>query len=370
MKQDAKRLTKVIIYGLFVFFLGILLVYSVIYKFPSVFKETITKVEREVTVTDVGIADAIEKVYNSVVIVSNYKGDSVYTSGSGFIYKIDGEDTYLITNYHVIATGDSYKITYSDGSILDATLVGQDQYADIAVLKVQTKADIKAVETGKSDNLRVGDTAFTVGAPLDNTYSWTVTRGIVSGKDRLVEVRLSSATSTDYIMNVLQTDAAVNNGNSGGPLCNSNGEVIGVVNAKISSTGVEGMGFAIPIEVALEKAEQMISGTSSEYPYLGISMLNVENALSYPQYSSYLAESELTKGVIVIDVESNSVADKAKLQKGDIITEINNKDISNIAYLRYELYKYSVGDKIKISYYRDGKEKSVEEKLTSNLKVS
>jgi len=171
-------------------------------------------------------------------------------------------------------------------------------------------------------------------------------------------------------MNVLQTDAAVNSGNSGGPLCNSNGEVIGVISAKISSTGVEGMGFAIPIEIAIEKAEQIINGESSEYPYLGISMLNVSEISRFPQYYMYINSSEITSGVMVIDVQKNSSAASAKLETGDVIIKINGNKITNVAYLRYELYKYKVGDNIEVTYIRDGKEKTVSIKLSSKLPVS
>ena len=290
MKQNSKRKTRVIVYTLFGVLLGVFLTYGILYKFPKVFQETITKIEKDVTVTDEGIADAVEKVYNYVVVISTYKKETQYASGSGFIYKVDNKEMYIITNYHVIAEGDNFKVTYIDGEIVEAKLLGGDQYSDIAVLSVKLRSDMKAVELGKTSTLRVGDTTFTVGAPLDNVYSWTVTRGIISGKERFVEVSLSNAYGTDYVMNVLQTDAAVNSGNSGGPLCNSNGDVIGVINAKISSTGVEGMGFAIPIEIAQEKAEQIINGESSEYPYLGISMVSVSDVMSYPQYYRYISE--------------------------------------------------------------------------------
>lgn len=359
-----------IIYGIALFFLGIFLAYGIMYKFPAIFQETITKIEKDVTVTDKGIADAVEKVYDSVIIVSTYKGDTQYSSGSGFLYKVDGKKTYIITNHHVVEGGDNYKVTYTNGEIEEATLLGGDQYADIAVLEVATKDNFDAVELGTTDALRVGDTTFTVGAPLDNVYSWTVTRGIISGKERLVEISLSNSYSSDYIMNVLQTDAAVNSGNSGGPLCDSNGEVIGVISAKISSTGVEGMGFAIPIEVAQEKAEQIINGESSEYPYLGASMANVTDVMYDRTYSVYLRQSSLTSGVMIIDVEKNSGAEKAKLQAGDIIISINGNKISNVAYLRYELYKHNIGDTIEITYEREGKEKTVSVKLSSKYQTN
>lgn len=368
MKQNTDKKTRIIVYTMFGLFLGLFLAYGIIYKFPAMFKETITKIEKDVTVTDEGIADAVEKVYDSVIIVSTYKDTTLYSSGSGFIYKIDGKKSYLITNNHVIASGNKFTVTYTNGDVAEAKLLGGDEYADIAVLEVSTKENFKAVDIGKSETLRVGDTTFTVGAPLDNVYSWTVTRGIISGKERLVEVAVDSNRS-DYIMNVLQTDAAVNSGNSGGPLCNSNGDVIGVISAKISSAGVEGMGFAIPIETALEKAEQIINGEASEYPYLGISMINVEEAYRYPQYYSYL-DGKIKSGVMVIDVQKNSSAANAKMQSGDVITKINGKNISNVAYLRYELYKHNVGDTIKITIIRGGNEKTLSLKLSSKLQTS
>ena len=371
MKQNSGKKTRFIAYTLLGILLGVFLTYGIVYKFPKIFQETITKIEKDVTVTDEGIADAVEKVYDSVVVITTLKGENPIASGSGFIYKINNKTSYIITNYHVIADGNSFKVTYVDGEIVDAKLLGGDQYSDIAVLSVNTKENIKTVEIGKTENLRVGDTTFTVGAPLDdNVYSWTVTRGIISGKERLVEVSLSNAYGTDYVMNVLQTDAAVNRGNSGGPLCNSNGDVIGVINAKISSTGVEGMGFAIPIEIAIEKAEQIINGSSSEYPYLGISMLSVSDVSSYPQFYRFINGTKITSGVMVIDVEKNSSAASAKLQTGDVIIKINNKDVSNVAFLRYELYKYKVGDKIEITYIRNGKENKTTMKLSSKLQTS
>ena len=165
MKQNTNRKTRMVVYTLLILFIGVFLAYGFMYKFPKLFHETITKIEKDVTVTDEGIADAVEKVYDSVIVVSNYKNDKLYASGSGFIYKVDGKDTYIITNHHVVADGTSYKVTYTDGSVEDAFLLGGDVYADIAILKVSTKDDVKAVSIGKSEVLRVGDTTFTVGAP-------------------------------------------------------------------------------------------------------------------------------------------------------------------------------------------------------------
>lgn len=365
MKQKTDSKTRLVVYTIFILLLGVLITYGIIYKFPELFQETITKIERDVTVTDEGIADAVEKVYDSVIIISTYKGEKLYASGSGFVYKKENDKFYIITNHHVIADGDNYKITYTDGTEESVKLLGGDIYADIAILEAPVKDGVEAVSIGKTEDLRTGDTTFTIGAPLDYVYSWTVTRGIISGKERLVEVSISNNSDTDYIMNVLQTDAAVNSGNSGGPLCNSNGEVIGVISAKISSTGVEGMGFAIPIETVVEKAEQIIYKEATDYPYLGVEMVNVSTAMSYFQYYSYFKNYDKTDGVLVTGVEKNSAAFNAGLQSGDIIVKINDTEVSNVAYLRYELYKHKIGDSIKITIVRDGKEKTITVKLTA-----
>ena len=371
MKQNSDKKTRMVVYTILILLLGAFLAYGIIYKFPTLFQETITKIERDVTVTDKGIADAVEKVYDAVVVVSNYKGEDPYASGSGFVYKSDDKNFYIVTNHHVVSGGDNFKITYSDGTTEEATLLGGDIYADIAILKTKVKEDVEPVSIGKTESLRVGDTTFTIGAPLANVYSWTVTRGIISGKERLVEVEVeTSGGKAPYIMNVLQTDAAVNSGNSGGPLCDSNGEVIGVISAKISSTGVEGMGFAIPIEVAVEKAEQIINGDATNYPYIGVSMYDIEEALSDFRYSSYVRRLNITSGAFITGVEYNSPAAKAGLQEGDVITKVNDKEISNVAYFRYELYKHKIGDTLEIAYLREGKEKKVSIKLAVNKSVN
>ena len=363
MKKAPKIITTFLLF-IGTFILGITSTFFIIDKYPSKFYETITKLEKDVTITENGIADAVDTVYDSVIVVSTYKQNQLIGTGSGFIYKTNESEAYLITNHHVVDGGNSFKITFTDGDEVDATLVGSDEYSDIAVLKVENKEGYKAVEIGNSDTMRVGDTTFVVGAPLGDVYSWSVTRGILSGKERLVEVSLSNSRESDYIMNVLQTDSPVNSGNSGGPISNSNGEVIGVVNAKISSTGVEGIGFAIPIEVAMEKAEQIINGNKSSYPYLGVSMLNVEDARNYINYRRYITDKNINSGVIVIDIEKDSPASNDGMESGDIITEINGKQVKNVAYLRYELYKYKIGETIKVKVLRDNETKELSIELT------
>ena len=219
-------------------------------------KTNVTKTEKEVTVTDKGIADAVDKIYDAVVVVRTYKNGQLFSTGTGFIYKNQNNNYYIITNYHVIEQGDRVSVVFTDGSEVNVMVENGDKYSDIAVLSYKSNTELVVAEMGSSVDMRVGDTVFAIGAPLDSAvYSWSVTRGVLSGKDREVEVSTTNSNISDWIMLVLQTDAAINSGNSGGPLCNSNGEVIGVTNMKLITDGVEGMGFAIPIEEVVNYAD-------------------------------------------------------------------------------------------------------------------
>ena len=335
----------------------------VFFKFnPEYIKDTvtnITKSEKEVTVTDTGIADAVEKIYDSVVVVQNYKSNRLYATGTGFFYSKEGNKYYILTNQHVISGGDKVKVVLTDGSVLDVKVEGGDKYADIAVLSLETDKEIVIAELGDNSKMRVGDTVFAIGAPLDSAvYSWSVTRGVLSGKDREVAVSTDSSSISDWIMTVLQTDTAINSGNSGGPLCNSNGQVIGITNMKLASTGVEGMGFAIPIEEAITYADQLVRSGSISRPQLGVEMAN---ASSYAGYFGY--DADLT-GVVIANVVDGSAASKGGLKAGDVIIELADVKITSVAALRYQLYQHKPGETISIKYIRDGKEAST--KVTLN----
>lgn len=307
-----------------------------------------TKTIKDVTVTDTGIADAVEKVYDSVVTVKNYVRNQLYSTGSGFVFKIDDKYGYILTNYHVINGGSEVSVIFTNNKEEKVTVVGYDEYSDIAVLAVDKSLVLATAQIGSSNDTRVGDTTFAVGTPVDSSvYSWSVTRGILSGKDRLVQ-------SDNYVMSVLQTDTAINSGNSGGPLCNSNGEVIGITNMKLASSQIEGMGFAIPIEDAVKNAETIISGKKINRPYLGVSIYDS---------NSYFNNNS---GVYVESVEKNGAADKAGIKSGDKILKVNDVEITNTSYFRYQLYKYNIGDKIKITIERNGSEKTLTVTLTGN----
>lgn len=333
----------------FVTFLICLCLFGAFYEFylKNLKVETI-KTVKDVTVTDTGIADAVEKVYDSVVTVKNYSRGQLYSTGSGFVFKTDDKFGYILTNYHVISGGSEVSVVFTNNKEEKVTVVGYDEYSDIAVLSIDKSNILATAQLGSSESLRIGDTTFAVGTPVDSSvYSWSVTRGILSGKNRMVQV-------DNYVMSVLQTDTAINSGNSGGPLCNANGEVIGITNMKLASSQIEGMGFAIPIDDAVKNAESLISGKKINRPYLGVSIYDNNNYFSNDT------------GVYVESVEHGGAADKAGIKKGDKIIKIEDTEITNTSYFRYQLYKYNIGDKIKITVERDGKEKTFTVTLTSN----
>lgn len=347
------------------FFAGAFGMYLVIYFFPAEFVETIntTKVVKDVSITDTGLSEAVNKIYDAVVVVENYKGDTLKGSGTGFVYSTSDGKGYILTNNHVISGGTKILVTFTNGEKIKAEVLGSDTYADIAVLKIDGFDGMKVAQIGSSKNAKVGDTVFAVGAPLDISYSWTVTRGILSGKDRLIEINSSqtSGATSDWVMSAIQTDAAINSGNSGGPLANANGEVIGITSLKLVKSGVEGMGFAIPIETALEYAEKIVKGEEIKRPYLGVSMYNISEIST-----KYYNPETTTTGVYVSSVEEGSPADKAGLKEGDIIFKLNDTNIESVAYLKYNLYKYNVGEKVTLSIYRNNKEKTINITLGEN----
>lgn len=309
-------------------------------------------------INDKGVNGAVANIYDATVYIQNYSGGNISTTGTGFVYKKDRTKGYVLTNYHVAAGSSSLKITLSDDTKVDAKFVGGDKYTDIAVLSIPSK-NVKAVANiGSSSSVDVGSTVFTVGSPINNDYRGTVTRGILSGKNRIVTIK--SNENTDYaVLKLLQTDASVNPGNSGGPLCSSNGSVIGMISRSIVKDNLDGVFFAISMEDIKARLNTYEKGTSSSKPYIGISMVNLSDSSSMAYYGlSSRVSTSRTNGVVVESVKNNS-AGSGILRVGDIIVQLGGVDTPNMAYLRYELYKYNAGDTLKLRIERDGKMRNV-----------
>ena len=354
-----KKLTYIVTVILSVF-VGCGLMYMIIYYFPNTIVKTENKVEKVVNVNEEGISSGIDNIYNAVVVVENYKKGKLVGIGSGFIYSEYG---YIMTNHHVIDSADEIKVTLTSGESVESKVIGSDNLADIAVLQIDKMYAKNIAKIGNSSDSKVGDTVFTIGSPMSSDFSGTVTRGILSGKNRMVEVSVGSSSSKDWIMNVMQTDAAINPGNSGGPLCNVSGEVIGINSMKIVQSEIEGIGFSIPIEDALQYANKIVKGEKIQRPFLGVQMADVSTSNYYLSRQGINIDSSITSGVIVISTTNDGPSGVAGIQKGDVIISIGKYTVKNVAQLRYYLYKYEPNNEVEIKVMRGQKEKTFKVKL-------
>lgn len=341
-----------------------------------------TKVNKSTT-TSGTMTSAYKKVQNAVVSVLNYKytsssssssdiyslfgyGDSdssssgsssskksltLYSEGSGVIYTTANGKGYIVTNNHVISGAAKVKVILASGKTISAKVVGKDSTSDLAVLSIDSKYVTQTASFGDSSRLQSGQTVIAIGSPEGSEYASTVTQGIISSPSRTI-------TYNSNQMTVIQTDAAINSGNSGGALVNSDGQVIGINSMKLSSSSsgdsVEGMGFAIPSNEVVTIVNQLVKKGKITRPQLGIKVAAIAELNSY--YKKQLGIStSLKKGLYVASVTSGSAAASAGIKKGDVITAADGKTVNDVATLHSILYSHNVGDKVKITVNRNGK---------------
>ena len=317
---------------------------------------------------------------SSQIVVSNEKGTNVYqavsekakpsvvgitttTLSSDNMFSMPTESTgvgtgiivdsngYILTNSHVISDGQAktVNVLFSDGSTIDGEVYWYDSQLDLAIVKVN-KTGLTAAELGDSDKVQIGDISVAIGNPYGLDLAGTVTQGIISGLDRTI------STSETTMTGLIQTDASINSGNSGGPLLNSSGQVIGINTAKASEG--EGLGFAIPINTAKPIIESIIQKGSYEKVTLGI---KGTDASKYAQYSKQQLSTD--EGVYVAEVVSGSAAESAGIKSGDIITKIDSTNLSVMSDLTKNLYNYTKGDSATLTINRDGKEMTLKVKF-------
>lgn len=296
---------------------------------------------KQMTPAEVYAGNVNSTVGITTQVTTNFWGYTTQSaaSGSGFIYSADG---YIITNYHVIESASSIKVTLYDGKSYDAQLVGYDESNDVAVLKIDAK-DLTPVTIGDSDNLNVGDSVIAIGNPLGE-LTFSLTSGAVSALDREVTM------SNNVTMELIQTDCAINSGNSGGALFNLYGEVIGITNAKYSGSSgsgasIDNIGFAIPINSVRSIVDSIIEKGYVAKPYIGVMVSDVsDEAISYGTPA----------GAAVVSVTEGGPAEKAGLQANDIITAADGKEISGKSGLSSIIADCAAGDKLTLSVYRQG----------------
>lgn len=284
------------------------------------------------------IQDVATLVKPAIVGINGIKNND-NSVGSGVCVANNG---YILTNSHVINACDRIELYLHDGSKTTATIVYEDPILDLAILK--SKKALPYLNLGDSDELAVGQDVLAVGTPLSLTLVHTYTKGIVSAINRTIKV--SSLNGEGYMQNLIQHDASLNPGNSGGPLLNTKGEVVGINTLKISSG--EGIGFAIPTKSFKSLLSSYVNKVNYQKPYMGV--YGYDNEIA-----NFKGDTNIKEGFYVIDVAENSPLKNIGLKSGGVITEINNKKIKNALDLKQELYKVESGDVITIQYYLDGK---------------
>lgn len=311
--------------------------------------------------------EVIKQVRPAVVTVLTRTNEQQVGTGSGVVYNVQDNISYIITNHHVISSGSTFEIAYLSGEVVEAELIGSDQYADLALLKVTDGPTVTPLQLGDSSVLTVGEVALAIGSPAGENFAGSVTQGIISGVDRTLAVDTDNDGLEDWDMILIQTDAAINPGNSGGALVNMKGQLIGINTTKIAGTAYEGMGFAIPVNEVISIINQIQTTGEVYRPHLGIRFLSLSD-LSYAErnYFNWTMQGELpadTEGLLITEVIADSASDKAGLKSGDIILSIDNQEIDNFRQFRRILYSFDRGSSINLLIKRDGQNQAMKIQL-------
>lgn len=320
------------------------------------------------------ITGAVEKVASAVVGITNIQTvQNFWTSrtstqeagvGSGVIYKKEGGKAYIITNHHVVENAEQLDVTFDNGKKAEGKLIGSDLWTDLAVVEIDAKDVDTVIEFGDSDLLKRGETVMAIGNPLGLGFAGSVTVGVISGKDRSIPIDVNNDGMVDWQADVLQTDAAINPGNSGGALVNMAGQLIGINSMKISQETVEGIGLAIPINIALPIIENLEQTGQVNRPTMGVSLLDLQQIPIQQQRQTLRLPEDVTKGVVVTEIMPRSAAQAAGVEKYDTIVKLDDEEIEDMVGLRKYLYnKKKIGDQLKLTIYRGGKLAEIEMQL-------
>ncbi|MBM7645503.1 serine protease Do [Scopulibacillus daqui] len=315
------------------------------------------------------VTKAVSDVSPAVVgVINEQKGQDFFSAlndqyseaalGSGIVYKKDNNYAYVVTNNHVVEGASKVQVQLDNNTKVNAQILGKDALYDLAVLRIPADKVKKVAQFGDSSDLKRGEPVVAIGNPLG--FSGTVTEGIVSSNNRVIP---STHGNVSYQAPVIQTDAAINPGNSGGALVNIEGQVIGINSSKISEQDVEGIGFAIPINVAKPVIQQLETNGKVERAYLGLQIIDL-SMIPAGELQKLKVPANVKSGLIVAKVSNGSPADKGGLEAGDVITEVNGKKITS--YIDFSTYLYTKlkpGDTVNMKVYRFGKEKNVSFKL-------
>lgn len=321
---------------------------------------------------------AVEKTGDAVVGITNIQStnfwsdsgknsDQAAATGSGVIYKKEGNNAFIVTNNHVVEGATKLEVSLNDGTKIPAKLLGTDIWTDLAVLEIDGSKVKEVAEFGNSDALKLGEPVIAIGNPLGPTFSGSVTEGIISGLHRTIPVDINEDGVVDWQAEVLQTDAAINPGNSGGALLNIAGQVIGINSMKISQNAVEGIGLSIPINSAKPIINDLEHFGSVKRPYMGVDLKSVSEIPAYYQQEALKLPKDVNYGVALRQVVPNAPAAQAGLKELDVIVELDGEKINDVIDLRKHLYqKKKIGENMKVKFYRAGKLEETNLKLIAD----
>ncbi|MFY2828079.1 PDZ domain-containing protein [Staphylococcus arlettae] len=318
------------------------------------------------------------KAIHSVVTVENNTSDDASSVqnetkeagqenelGSGVVYKKVDDSIFIITNAHVVGDKEQQKITYGDDNETIGKVIGTDKWSDIAVVKAKIKkqSDIKAIKHGDSQKLVLGEPIIAVGNPLGVDFKGSISSGIISGLNRHVPVDIDKDDNYDVLMDAFQIDAPVNPGNSGGGIIDRDGKLVGIASLKISMDNVEGIAFAIPVNTALSTAQELEKKGEVKYPNTGVKIIDTAELNDDAKASLQLPE-DIDNGVVIGEVQENSLAEKSGLQKNDVIVELDGKELEDKLRYRQIIFSHKDDlDTLPLKIYRDGKVKDIKLKL-------
>lgn len=319
----------------------------------------IMAIENDASKTALSVEEIAKRVGPSIVGVSCVTTTRTYfgtqtgeSGGSGIIIDNKG---HIVTNHHVISGASKIKVKLTSGNEYDATVVGSDEKTDIAIIRIKADEELHVATIGNSDEVEVGSLAVAIGNPLASELFGTVTAGVISGVNR-------SMTVGQREMNLIQTDAAISPGNSGGALINKYGEIIGINSVKLVDDAAEGLGFAIPMNEAVPIIQDLMNyGYVKGRPMIGVSVREITPSIAY--YNNLLVE----KGLYIMSVTEGSGAASAGLTRGDIITKINGQEISTSTEMNKVRDKHKAGETINITFIRGNVTQTVKVKLTEDL---
>ncbi|MFC4736249.1 S1C family serine protease [Bacillus daqingensis] len=323
------------------------------------------------------VTEAVDRVHDAVVGIVNMNQSSDMFgapagegTGSGIIYKIEEDRAFVVTNQHVIegaSTGQTeVDVTLTDGSRIPAEFVGEDELTDLAVLTIDAEEVETIADFGTSDTLRAGEPAIAIGNPL--AFEGSVTLGIISSVERSIPVDISGDGQPDWEAEVLQTDAAINPGNSGGALVNIQGEVIGINSMKIAQNAVEGIGFAIPADLAQPVIADLEQYGEVQRPQMGIVLRSLQEIPSFHWESTLGLPEDVKGGVYIEGVQPDSPAQEAGMEEGDVIVELDGEEIRDANELRRYLYtEVEIGDTMEVTFYRNGELQSTDITLSEQV---